>query len=183
MYMGTAVVRRGPLYYKLAEIEKQKNLERIEEQRKARLLEMHQRAMEEAHERQKERQALLIANATRAARLPALVTIKHEAIQNKTIVEATALHFGIPVAELMGESRRAKTCQARQIAYYLCVKLAHRGWSEMKHYTGKDHTTILHAFRKVSALIQRSPQTSADVHAVSIAVMEAAGHDPHFWGS
>jgi chromosomal replication initiation ATPase DnaA len=182
MYMGTAVVRRGPLYYKLLEIEKQKNLERIEKQRRDRLMEMHQKAMEEAQEKQKARQALLMDNATRT-RLPEVITLNHEAIPNKVIMEATALHFNIPVSELLGESRTYNICRARQIAFYLCCKLAHRGWSEMKHYTGRDHTTVLHAYRKVSAAIQDCPKWSADVHAVSVGVMVEVNHDPHFWGS
>ena len=182
MYMGASVIRRGPLYYKSLEIEKQKNLERIEQQRRDRLMEMHQKAMEEAQEKAKAHQALLAASVSQF-RLPDIITINHEAIPNKTIFESTAAHYGIPVSKLMGDGRTKDVAMARHVALYLCCKLAHRGWSEMKHFTGKDHTSVLHAFRRVSTLVQTSPQVSADVHAVSVAVCVAVNHDPHFWGS
>ena len=183
MYMGTAILRRGPLYYKLLEREKQAHLEAIEQQRKDRLMIMHQRVMDEAMEKQRARQALLMQHGGEKPVLGKSITIEHQAIPIKAVFEAVALHDKIPLADIMGESRSAKVVMSRHIAFYLCVKLSKRGWSEMKHYTGRDHTTILHGFRRVSKLVCNDPEMNARVHQISVDILTDFGHDPHFWGS
>jgi chromosomal replication initiator protein len=70
------------------------------------------------------------------------------------IMAATANYFGVSLDDLMGASRSRVLVNARQIAMYLCRELTDLSLPKIgQQFGGRDHTTVMHAERKVRDLI------------------------------
>ncbi len=66
------------------------------------------------------------------------------------IIAHTATYFGLQTKELKGTSRKKNIIMARQVGMYLCRKLLGLSFSRIADlFGGKDHTTVIHACRKV----------------------------------
>lgn len=70
------------------------------------------------------------------------------------IMAATASYFGVTVEELCGSSRSRVLVTARQIAMYLCRELTDLSLPKIgQAFGGRDHTTVMHADRKIRQLM------------------------------
>ncbi|WBO65154.1 chromosomal replication initiator protein DnaA [Streptomyces camelliae] len=70
------------------------------------------------------------------------------------IMAATADYFGLTVDDLCGTSRGRALVTARQIAMYLCRELTDLSLPKIgAQFGGRDHTTVMHADRKIRALM------------------------------
>ncbi|MET8765439.1 chromosomal replication initiator protein DnaA [Streptomyces sp. NPDC004658] len=70
------------------------------------------------------------------------------------IMAATADYFGLTVEDLCGSSRGRQLVTARQIAMYLCRELTDLSLPKIgAQFGGRDHTTVMHADRKIRALM------------------------------
>ncbi|MFL6075245.1 MAG: chromosomal replication initiator protein DnaA [Mycobacteriales bacterium] len=71
-----------------------------------------------------------------------------------TIMGATAEYFGVTVEDLCGSSRNRVLVNARQIAMYLCRELTDLSLPKIgQTFGGRDHTTVMHADRKIRSLM------------------------------
>jgi len=70
------------------------------------------------------------------------------------IMTQTAGYFGVTMDDLTGASRSRVLVTARQIAMYLCRELTDLSLPKIgQQFGGRDHTTVMHADRKVRQLI------------------------------
>ncbi|WP_419996552.1 chromosomal replication initiator protein DnaA [Streptomyces boninensis] len=70
------------------------------------------------------------------------------------IMSAVADYFGLTVDDLCGSSRSRVLVTARQIAMYLCRELTDLSLPKIgAQFGGRDHTTVMHADRKIRALM------------------------------
>ncbi|MBY8865734.1 MULTISPECIES: chromosomal replication initiator protein DnaA [Streptomyces] len=70
------------------------------------------------------------------------------------IMASTADYFGLTVDDLCGTSRGRQLVTARQIAMYLCRELTDLSLPKIgAQFGGRDHTTVMHADRKIRALM------------------------------
>jgi chromosomal replication initiator protein len=70
------------------------------------------------------------------------------------IMAATAQYFGVTVDDLCGSSRSRVLVTARQIAMYLCRELTDLSLPKIgQAFGGRDHTTVMHADRKIRQLM------------------------------
>jgi chromosomal replication initiator protein len=70
------------------------------------------------------------------------------------IMSATAEYFGVSMEDLCGSSRSRSLVTARQIAMYLCRELTDLSLPKIgMHFGGRDHTTVIHADRKIRGLM------------------------------
>jgi chromosomal replication initiator protein len=70
------------------------------------------------------------------------------------IMSATADYFGVTMEDLCGSSRSRSLVTARQIAMYLCRELTDLSLPKIgTHFGGRDHTTVIHADRKIRGLM------------------------------
>jgi chromosomal replication initiator protein len=70
------------------------------------------------------------------------------------IMGATAQYFGVTVEDLCGASRSRVLVTARQIAMYLCRELTDLSLPKIgQAFGGRDHTTVMHADRKIRQLM------------------------------
>ncbi|MEY9890571.1 chromosomal replication initiator protein [Catenulispora sp. MAP12-49] len=71
-----------------------------------------------------------------------------------TIMVQTAMYFGITMEDLCGTSRSRILVTARQIAMYLCRELTDLSLPKIgQAFGGRDHTTVMHADRKIRSLL------------------------------
>lgn len=71
-----------------------------------------------------------------------------------TIMAKTAEYFGISIDDLCGSSRSRALVNARQIAMYLARELTELSLPKIgQQFGGRDHTTVMHAERKIRSLI------------------------------
>ena len=80
------------------------------------------------------------------------------------IMSQTAAYFGLTVEDLCGTSRSRVLVTARQIAMYLCRELTDLSLPKIGQQFGRDHTTVMHADRKVRALMAERRSIYNQVH-------------------
>jgi chromosomal replication initiator protein len=70
------------------------------------------------------------------------------------IKRVTCERFGLTPEELLSTSRTARLAWPRQVAMYLARELTHESLPAIgRQFGGRDHTTVLHAWRRTSARI------------------------------
>jgi len=75
-------------------------------------------------------------------------------ITASTIMAATASYFSLTIDDLCGTSRSRVLVNARQIAMYLCRELTELSLPKIgQTFGGRDHTTVMHADRKIRQLM------------------------------
>jgi chromosomal replication initiator protein len=71
------------------------------------------------------------------------------------ILETSCAHFGFSLEDLCGPSRRRPLVMARQIAMYLFRDLTDYSYPAIgREFGGRDHTTVIHAYDKISGLMK-----------------------------
>lgn len=75
------------------------------------------------------------------------------------IQHAVAEYFTLSVDDLMSSRRTSDLALARQIAMFLCRKLTEISLQQIGlSFKKKDHTTVLHAHRKITAMVKEQPR-------------------------
>ena len=71
-----------------------------------------------------------------------------------TIMAVTAAYYAVSMEDLCGASRSRQLVTARQIAMYLCREMTDLSLPKIgQHFGGRDHTTVMHANRKIRELM------------------------------
>ncbi len=74
------------------------------------------------------------------------------------IQTAACRHFELSPEELLSPSRSARVTWPRQVAMYLARELTGESLPAIgRHFGGRDHTTVLHAWRRIEAKIHTDP--------------------------
>ncbi len=74
-------------------------------------------------------------------------------VKIEDIQKLVATHFNVSKADILSSRRTANVVRPRQIAMYLAKVLTLRSLPEIgRRFGGRDHTTVLHAVRKIEAL-------------------------------
>ena len=85
-------------------------------------------------------------------------------ITARIILSATASMFDLEVEQLQGKSRTRDLVHARQIGMYVCRELTDLSYPQIgREFGGRDHTTVIHAYDKVSKLMKERRKTYEDV--------------------
>ena len=71
------------------------------------------------------------------------------------IVGRVAAAFGVTVRDVLGKSRLRDVLVPRQVAMYLAREVAKLSLPRVGAAFGRDHTTVLHACRKVADAVKR----------------------------
>ena len=74
-------------------------------------------------------------------------------ITSVEIMATTARHFSLTVEDLTGSNRTANIALARQVAMYLCRDQTDLSLPKIGALFGRDHTTVMHAYRKISDMM------------------------------
>lgn len=85
----------------------------------------------------------------------------------RQIQRTVAAYFDIALADMLSSRRQKATIMPRHVAMYLAKELTPFSLPEIgRKFGGKDHTTILHAVRKIAGLIAAGDPIAADVAAI-----------------
>ena len=76
----------------------------------------------------------------------------------KQIIAVTARYFTVTQAALLGPSRRTSLVEARNVAVHLARRLTSLSYADIgRGLGGRDHTTIMHAERRISDRLAHDP--------------------------
>lgn len=104
-----------------------------------------------------------------AMAFPPMILNRIEAIQRATLSEYP--HF--TMLDLKSQRRTGPVVRARQVAMYLAKKLTAASLPEIgRRFGGRDHTTVLHAVRKIEALILTDMILAAEINRIKDLIPE-----------
>lgn len=85
-------------------------------------------------------------------------------VKIEEIQKLVASHYNVTRADILSARRTANVVRPRQIAMYLAKVLTPRSLPEIgRRFGGRDHTTVLHAVRKIEALAKADGKLSEEV--------------------
>jgi hypothetical protein len=85
----------------------------------------------------------------------------------RTIQITVCKRYGVGLLDLNSIRRTANLVRPRQVAMYLAKKHTLRSLPFIgRRFGGRDHTTVLHAVRKIEWLIADEPELAAEVKAI-----------------
>ena len=83
------------------------------------------------------------------------------------IQRVVARHFKTDRDELLSQRRTAAAVWPRQVAMYLAKTLTVRSMPDIgRRFGNRDHSTVLHAVRKIAAMIQQDAKVAAEIEAI-----------------
>ena len=103
------------------------------------------------------RSALTVVSATKAIR--DLVRMREpKRVKIDDIQKLVAAHYNVNRSDILSQRRSANVVRPRQIAMYLAKVMTLRSLPEIgRRFGGRDHTTVLHAVRKMEGLTGSDP--------------------------
>ena len=94
-----------------------------------------------------------------------LLAVQNRQISIENIQKTVADYYKIKVAEMYSKKRTRNVARPRQVAMALAKELTQLSFPEIGDaFGGRDHTTVLHACRKVEELKVTEPSINRDIH-------------------
>ena len=94
-----------------------------------------------------------------------LLSIQNRQISVESIQKTVADYYKIKVADMYSKKRPASIARPRQIAMYLAKELTQKSLPEIGElFGGRDHTTVLHAVRKIAGERQQLTELNQQLH-------------------
>ena len=79
------------------------------------------------------------------------------------IQKTVAEHYSLTQADLISERRARAVARPRQVAMWLAKQITTRSLPDIgRRFGGRDHTTVLHAVRRIEQLKAEDPQIARD---------------------
>lgn len=97
-----------------------------------------------------------------------LLKIKEKQINIEDIQAKTAEYYNLKVSEILSSSRSKNIARARQVAMYIAKSLTTKSLMDIgKLFGGKDHTTVIHACRRIEELVAEDSKLSDEIHTLT----------------
>lgn len=95
-----------------------------------------------------------------------LSAAQKQAITMPHIIKKVAKFYNQKSEELLGSSRRSEIVRPRQMAIYLMRKEGHFSYPTIGDFLKKDHSTVMHSYRKIRDLIKRDETALRELNAL-----------------
>ncbi len=96
-----------------------------------------------------------------------LLSIQNRQISVENIQKAVADFYSIKVADMYSKKRPANIARPRQIAMFMAKELTQKSLPEIGElFGGRDHTTVLHAVRKIGEERSHDGQLNHEIHVI-----------------
>ena len=96
-----------------------------------------------------------------------LLSVRGPALTIEDIQKVVANKFQVKVSDLKSASRTRQFATPRQIAMFLSKKLVGASFPEIgSRFGGKDHSTVIHAFRKIERLLKEDEETKSHIASI-----------------
>ncbi len=93
-----------------------------------------------------------------------LLRASNRRVSIEEIQKKVAEHYNVKLADMHSPRRARQVARPRQVAMYLAKQLTTRSLPEIgRKFGGRDHTTVIHAVRKIEELRTGDPTLSEDV--------------------
>jgi chromosomal replication initiator protein len=100
-------------------------------------------------------------------------TSEPKRVKIEDIQKLVASHFNVSRADMLSSRRTANVVRPRQIAMYLSKVLTLRSLPEIgRRFGGRDHTTVLHAVRKIEAMTAKEAPLSDEIDLLKRMLLE-----------
>ncbi len=94
-----------------------------------------------------------------------LLSLQNRQVSVENIQKTVADFYKIKVADMYSKKRPASIARPRQIAMYLAKELTHKSLPEIGElFGGRDHTTVLHAVRKIAQERTKLQELNQQLH-------------------
>ncbi len=94
-----------------------------------------------------------------------LLSIQNRQVSVENIQKTVADFYKIKIADMYSKKRPASIARPRQIAMYLAKEMTQKSLPEIGElFGGRDHTTVLHAVRKIGAERQKNSELNQQLH-------------------
>ncbi len=94
-----------------------------------------------------------------------LLSIQNRQISVENIQKTVADFYKIKIADMYSKKRPASIARPRQIAMYIAKELTQKSLPEIGElFGGRDHTTVLHAVRKIGGERQKNTELNQQLH-------------------
>jgi chromosomal replication initiator protein len=101
------------------------------------------------------------------AALKDLLSIQNRQISVENIQKSVADFYNIKVADMYSKRRPANIARPRQIAMFMAKELTQKSLPEIGElFGGRDHTTVLHAVRKIAEERAHDSQLNHEIHVI-----------------
>ena len=96
-----------------------------------------------------------------------LLSIQNRQISVENIQKSVADFYSIKVADMYSKKRPANIARPRQIAMFMAKELTQKSLPEIGElFGGRDHTTVLHAVRKIADERAHDSQLNHEIHVI-----------------
>ena len=96
-----------------------------------------------------------------------LLSIQNRQISVENIQKAVADFYSIKVADMYSKKRPANIARPRQIAMFMAKELTQKSLPEIGElFGGRDHTTVLHAVRKIGEERSHDSHLNHEIHVI-----------------
>ncbi len=96
-----------------------------------------------------------------------LLSIQNRQISVENIQKSVADFYSIKVADMYSKKRPANIARPRQIAMFMAKELTQKSLPEIGElFGGRDHTTVLHAVRKIGEERAHDGQLNHEIHVI-----------------
>ena len=94
-------------------------------------------------------------------------TPAHHQVTISQIIDAVINYFDVRLSDLQGKRRSRSIAFPRQVCMYLARDLTHHSLEEIGgHFGGRDHSTVLHAYRTIDKLCDHDENTRLTVESL-----------------
>jgi chromosomal replication initiator protein len=88
-------------------------------------------------------------------------------IKIEDILKVVSRHFGVSKGDILSQRRHRSVVWPRQIGMYLAKQLTSRSLPEIgRRFGNRDHTTVLHAIRKIEGELDGNPRLRDEIEAL-----------------
>lgn len=95
------------------------------------------------------------------------------------IEQAVCAHMKVTPEELRGQSRQRRFARPRQVAMTLYVEMAGKSLPYVGKHFGRDHTTVLHAQRRIAEIVAEKLHFARLVDTIRASVRPTEWHGRH----
>lgn len=98
---------------------------------------------------------------------------KRKEVTVELIQKQVADYFNLKVADLKSDKRLKAFVQARQVAIWLCRDLTNSSYPDIGNkFGGKDHSTVIHAAKKIDRQIAEDPQLAKTIEDIRCKILQ-----------
>jgi len=99
--------------------------------------------------------------------------VEPKRVKIEDIQRIVAKHYNVSRADVLSSRRTQTVVRPRQVAMYLSKQMTLRSLPEIgRRFGGRDHTTVLHAVRKIDDLVKRDQTLSDEVELIRRMLLE-----------